>query len=266
MGHRWRGANFRLRDRIACMVRLSGKPLAGKVALITGGARRLGRASALALAEAGADVAITFRTSAREAQRGLIDLRDLGVRAVALPCDVTDESSVKALIKQAVKELGGLDILVNNAANYETVEFAKLTVAQWDAMFASNTRGPFLVSREASRFLRQRRGKIINMGSLGGLRAWADHAHYCSSKAAVHMLTKVMAKALAPEIAVNCVAPGMIDLGEKAAQAFMRRMAKQTPMRRNGTGEEIAAAVLFFATAPHFITGQVLAVDGGLGL
>src|ERR1017187_2153280 len=92
MGYRWRGANFRLRDRIACMVRLSGKPLAGKVALITGGARRLGRASALVLAEAGADVAITFRTSAREAQRGLIDLRDLGVRAVALPCDVTDES------------------------------------------------------------------------------------------------------------------------------------------------------------------------------
>ncbi len=134
------------------------------------------------------------------------------------------------------------------------------------AIFASNTRGPFLVSREAVKYLRQRRGKIINMGSLGGLRPWADHAHYCSSKAAVHMLTKVMAKALAPELAVNCVAPGMIDLGEKAAKAFMKRMATGTPMRRNGTGEEIAAAVLFFATAPHFITGQILAVDGGLGL
>lgn len=236
------------------------------MALITGGARRLGRASALALAEAGADVVITFRNSAKEAERTLRDIRSFGVRAVALPCDVTDEISVKAMINQAVKELGGLDILVNNAANYETVEFAKLTVAQWDAIFASNTRGPFLVSREARKFLRQRRGKIINMGSLGGLRPWADHAHYCSSKAAVHMLTKVMAKALAPEIAVNCVAPGMIDLGEKAAKPFMRRMAKQTPMRRNGTGEEIAAAVLFFATLPHFITGQVLAVDGGLGL
>ena len=248
------------------MANPSGTLLAGKVALITGGARRLGRASALALAEAGADVAITFRTSAREAQRALIDLRSFGVRAEALPCDVTDETSVKAMIKQVAKRLGGLDILVNNAANYETVEFAKLTLAQWDAMFASNTRGPFLVSREACKLLRQRRGKIINMGSLGGLRAWADHAHYCSSKAAVHMLTKVMAKALAPEIAVNCVAPGMIDLGEKAAKTFMRRMAKQTPMRRNGMGGEIAAAVLFFATAPHFITGQVLAVDGGLGL
>ncbi len=104
------------------------------------------------------------------------------------------------------------------------------------------------------------------MGSLGGLRPWATHAHYCSSKAALHMLTKVMAKAMAPEIAVNAVAPGMIDLGEKSAAAFMRRMAKQTPMQRNGRGDEIAAAVLFFATAPQFITGQILAVDGGIGL
>jgi pteridine reductase len=98
------------------------------------------------------------------------------------------------------------------------------------------------------------------------LRPWATHAHYCSSKAAVHMLTRVMAKALAPEIAVNAVAPGMIDLGDPAAAAFMRRMARLTPMRRNGTAAEISAAVMFFATAPKFITGQVLAVDGGLGL
>lgn len=248
------------------MLNLENRPLAGKAALITGGAIRLGRASALALAEAGADVAVTFRHSAREAQATVIDLGGFGVRAIALRCDVTDEKSVKLAVKETVKEFGGLDTLVNNAANYETVEFEKLTLRQWDAMFASNTRGPFLVSREAAKYLRERKGKIINMGSLGGLRPWADHAHYCSSKAAVHMLTKVMAKALAPEIAVNAVAPGMIDLGEKAAKAFMRRMARQTPMRRNGTGEEVAAAVLFFATAPHFVTGQILAVDGGLGL
>src|SRR5271166_2742284 len=244
----------------------TAKPLTGKTALITGGARRLGRATALALAEAGADVAITFRQSAKEAQHTVIDVSSFGVRAVALRCDITDEKSVKATIEEMAKELGGIDILVNNAANYETAEFEKLTLKQWDAIFASNTRGPFLVSREAVKLLRQRRGRIINMGSLGGLRPWATHAHYCSSKAAVHMLTKVMAKALAPAIAVNCVAPGMIDLGEKAAAGFMKRMAKQTPMRRNGTGEEIAAAVLFFATAPHFITGQIMAVDGGLGL
>ena len=248
------------------MDRSQNRPLSGKAVLITGGAKRLGRAIALRLAEAGADVAITFRNSAREAQHTVIDVSSFGGRAVALRCDVTDEKSVKSAIKETARELGGIDILVNNAANYETAEFSKLTLKQWDAIFASNTRGPFLVSREALKYLRERKGKIVNLGSLGGLRPWADHAHYCSSKAAVHMLTKVMAKALAPEIAVNCVAPGMIDLGEKAAEGFMKKMAGQTPMRRNGKGEEIAAAVLFFATAPHFITGQILAVDGGLGL
>jgi NAD(P)-dependent dehydrogenase (short-subunit alcohol dehydrogenase family) len=251
---------------------LSSKPLQGKTALVTGAARRLGRASALALAEAGADVAITFRHSAREARETVVDLSGSGVRAFALRCDVTDEASVRAMMKDAGRELGGIDILVNNAANYEAVEFEKLTVRQWDAIFASNTRGPFLVSREALKWMRRRRGnrsveaKIINMGSLGGLKPWTTHAHYCSSKAALHMLTKVMAKALAPEIAVNAIAPGMIDLGEKSAVAFFRRMAKQTPMRRNGRADEIAAAVLFFATAPQFITGQILTVDGGLGL
>ena len=250
------------------------KPLAGKTALVTGAARRLGRATALALAEAGADVAITFLDSAREARETVVDLSAHGVRAFALRCDVTDESGVRAMMKDAGRELGRIDILVNNAANYETAEFEKLTVKQWDSIFASNTRGPFLVSREALKWMRRNRGKgsgpieakIINMGSLGGLLPWPTHAHYCSSKAALHMLTKVMARALAPEIAVNAVAPGMIDLGEKSAAAFMRRMAKQTPMRRNGRGDEIAAAVLFFATAPQFITGQILAVDGGLGL
>lgn len=248
------------------MSKESHKPLRGKTVLITGAAHRLGRASALALAQAGADVAITFLNSAREAQQTVMDMISLGVRAVSLRCDVTDEKSVKATVKETVRELGGLDILINNAANYETVEFEKITLKQWDAIFASNTRGPFLVSREALKCLRERGGRIINMGSLGGLQAWATHAHYCSSKAALHMLTKVMAKALAPEIAVNCVAPGMIDLGEKAAAGFMKRMAKETPMRRNGRAEEVAAAVLFFATAPHFITGQILAVAGGLEL
>jgi NAD(P)-dependent dehydrogenase (short-subunit alcohol dehydrogenase family) len=256
---------------------LNAKPLRGKTALVTGAAIRLGRATALALAEAGADVAITFRNSGRDARSTVVDLAALGVRAFALRCDVTQEASVRAMMKEAGRELGRIDILVNNAGNYETAEFEKLTVRQWDAIFASNTRGPFLVAREALKWMRGKRdggrmsnnrieAKIINMGSLGGLRPWATHAHYCSSKAALHMLTKVMAKALAPEIAVNAVAPGMIDLGEKSAAAFMHRMAKQTPMRRNGSGEEIAAAVLFFATAPQFITGQILAVDGGLGL
>jgi NAD(P)-dependent dehydrogenase (short-subunit alcohol dehydrogenase family) len=256
------------------MLPLDPQPLRGKACLVTGGAKRLGRASALALAQAGADVAITFRDSAREAQQTVVDLSGLGVRAFALQCDITDEASVKSMMKEAGRELGHIDILVNNAANYEDVEFERITTRQWDAIFASNARGPFLVSREALKWMRRKRpgskgsgkltAKIIHMGSLGGLRPWPTHAHYCSSKAALHMLTRVMAQALAPEIAVNAVAPGVIDLGENAA--FMKHLAKRTPMQRNGRGDEVAAAVLFFATAPQFITGQILAVDGGLGL
>ncbi len=240
--------------------------LSGKVVLVTGAAKRLGRAIALAAADRGADVAITYRQSAREARAVVGELARRGAEALAVRCDVTDEIGVREMVREVAATLGGIDVLVNNAANYETVEFEKLTVAQWDGIFASNARGPFLVSREALPYLRKRRGRIVNMGSLGGLRPWATHAHYCSSKAAVHMLTKVMAKALAPEVAVNAVAPGMIELGEKSAAAFMKRMAKQTPMRRNGTAADIAAAVMFFATAPSFITGQVLSVDGGIGL
>jgi NAD(P)-dependent dehydrogenase (short-subunit alcohol dehydrogenase family) len=242
------------------------KPLSGKVALITGGAKRLGKASALALAHAGANVAVTYLSSAAQADGTRKELERIGGRALAIQCDVTDPKGVTAAVKQTVAELGGLDILVNNAGAYETVAFEDLTLQQWDTIFGVNVRGPFLVSKTALPHLRRKKGRIINLGSLGGLRAWASHAHYCSSKAALHMLTKSMAKALAPEIAVNCVAPGMIDLGEKSAAAFMARMVKQTPMQRNGTGEDVAAAVLFFAAAPSFITGQLIYVDGGLGL
>ena len=239
-------------------------PLQGKVVLVTGGARRLGRAIALEMANSGASVAITYRESVRDAERTADAIQIAGVNAAALRCDVTDEESVKKMLQDVAREFGRLDILINNAATYNTAAFDEITLAQWDAIFASNVRGPFLVSREALPALRKSKGKIINLGSLGGLRPWADHAHYCSSKAALHMLTRVMAKALAPQIAVNSVAPGMIDLGEKAAANFMRKMARKTPMRRNGRAEDIAQAVQFFATAPHFITGQILAVDGGL--
>ena len=242
------------------------KPLAGKVALVTGGAKRLGKAAGLALAKAGADVAITFLASAKEAQQTAKQIENLGVRALAVPCDVTDPKSVRAAIAAVVRKFSGLDILINSAGRYETVAFDQLSLQQWDTIFATNVRGPFLVSKEALPHLRKRMGRIINLGSLGGVRPWASHAHYCSSKAALHMLTKVMAKALAPAIAVNCVAPGMIDLGEKAAADFMKRMAKQNPMQRNGTAADVSAATLFFASAPHFITGHILVVDGGLGL
>jgi 3-oxoacyl-[acyl-carrier protein] reductase/pteridine reductase len=155
---------------------------------------------------------------------------------------------------------------VNNAALYETVPFEEITVQQWDRMFAANARGPFLVSRAAIPDLRKRQGRIINLGSLGGLRPWASHAHYCASKAALTMLSQVMAKALAPEISVNCVAPGMIDTGENAGSKTLKHFAQKTPMQRNGTNQDVAEAVLFFATAPKFITGETLVIDGGLSL
>jgi NAD(P)-dependent dehydrogenase (short-subunit alcohol dehydrogenase family) len=240
--------------------------LKGKTVLVTGGAKRIGREIALRLASAEADVAITFLNSQREAQRTVVDISSSGVRALSLRCDVRDEKQIKAAIKEVVRELGHLDILVNNAALYETVEIEQITVEQWDEMFATNSRAPFLVSRAARAELRKQKGRIINLGSLGGLRPWVDHSHYCASKAALEMLSRLMAKAYAPEIAVNCVAPGMIDLGEKKPSAFLKKLAGKTPMKRNGTAADVAEAVLFFATAPHFITGQTLVVDGGLAL
>src|SRR5260221_9750800 len=156
--------------------------LKGKHAVITGAAKRIGREIALELARAGADVAVTFHNSDREARRTVVELSSLGVRAFALKCDVRDEKSVKAMIAEAKRELGSIDILVNNAGAYETVAFEKITVAQWDDIFATNARGAFLVSQAATKELRKSKGRIVNIGSLGGSQPWATHIHYCASK------------------------------------------------------------------------------------
>jgi 3-oxoacyl-[acyl-carrier protein] reductase/pteridine reductase len=239
--------------------------LSGKSALVTGGARRIGRAIALALAGAGADVAITYRKSHTDASKTLEEIKSLGCRALAVECDVRVEESVRGAVSAVIAEFGRLDVVVNNAAVFETAALDVMSLDQWDAVFETNARGPFLVAREALPHLRAAHGRIVNIGSLGGIHAWAGHAHYCSSKAAVHMLTQAMAKAFAPEVSVNCVAPGWIEMGDSAGGAA-ERFAAKTPMKRNGTAEDVAEAVLFFATGPGFVTGQVLAVDGGLGL
>jgi len=244
--------------------RLLARPLEGKRALVTGGAKRIGRTLALTLAEAGADVAITYRGSEAEAQATVTELQSFGVRALASRCDVREESSVDAAVAAVVEGLGGLDLLVNNAGAFETKALEMVSVAEWDAMFEVNTRGPFLMARAAYAHLKAAHGRIVNIGSLGGLHPWATHAHYCTSKAALHMLSQTMAKSWAPEISVNCVAPGMIVMGE--VNPAYEQFASNTPMQRNGGAEDVAAAVLFFATGPHFITGQLVAVDGGLGL
>ncbi len=283
------------------------EPLAGKSVLVTGGARRLGRAIALTLARAGADVAISYRASRTEAAETAAVIAALSRRSLTVPCDVRSEPSVRAAIAQVIAAFGRLDILVNNAAVFGSAALESLTLDQWDTVFETNTRGPFLVAREALPHLRAARGRIVNIGSLGGHHAWAGHAHYCASKAALHMLTQAMAKAFAPEVSVNCVAPGWIQFddapdlpapaeavphpsrseaerkvdleafappgrplgtasfaGRVGSQAA--RFAAKTPMSRNGDANDVAQAVLFFASGPHFVTGQILTVDGGLGL
>ena len=240
------------------------KLLTGKTALVTGAAKRIGRAIALTLAEGGANVAITYLNSQPEAEETVRSLAEYGVEAMAVRCDLRDVESIEQTVAAVVEEFGRLDLLVNNAGSFESVALENITAEQWDAMFATNTRAPFLMAKAAWPHLTAARGRIINIGSLGGQHPWATHGHYCTSKAALHMLSKTMAKAWAPEISVNCIAPGMIVQGE-VSEAY-EHYAWKTPMQRNGTADDVAAAALFFATAPHFITGQLLTVDGGLGL
>jgi 3-oxoacyl-[acyl-carrier protein] reductase/pteridine reductase len=240
------------------------KLLTGKTALVTGAAKRIGRAIALALAANGANVAITYLGSQSEAEETVRSLAALDVDALAVRCDLRDPLSIEQTVAAVVEEFGQIDLLVNNAGIFASEALEDISAEQWDAMFTTNTRAPFLVAKAAYPHLRAARGRIINIGSLGGIHPWATHAHYCTSKAALHMLSQTMAKAWAPEISVNCIAPGMIVQGE--VEEAYEHFAQKTPMQRNGSAEDVAAAAVFFATAPHFITGQLLAVDGGLGL
>lgn len=241
--------------------------LHGKTVLITGGARRLGRAMVLAAARAGAQVAFTYLNSSTEADETSKQLEQIAVRHQVLRCDVRSENSVARTVETVLESFGRLDILINNAAVFETARLDQITQQQWENVFATNVGGPFLMTKHCTSALREMKGHIINLGSLGGEKPWVTHAHYCASKAALNMLTRVTAKALAPDIAVNCVAPGMINSGEgERDPGLLQRLAERAPMGRNGTPEDVVNAVMYFATCPHYITGQILTVDGGLGL
>jgi len=240
------------------------RPLTGKTVLVTGAAKRIGRCIALALAERGADVAITYLASQTEAEQTVQALAARDVDALAIRCDLRNPEDIEQTVATVINDFGRIDLLVNNAGIFASEALEEISADQWDAMFTTNTRAPFLMAKAAHPHLRAVKGRILNIGSLGGLHPWATHAHYCTSKAALHMLSQTMAKAWAPEISVNCIAPGMIVQGE-VDEAY-EHLARKTPMQRNGTAEDVAAAAIFFATAPHFITGQLLAVDGGLGL
>jgi len=236
-------------------------PLQGKVALVTGAAKRLGRAVALRLAEEGADVAVHYRTSQPEAQDAVKEIEKLGKRAVAFGADLGSVDEIKRLIDQAGKHFGRLDILVNSAANFLPASMVSTTEEIWDAALDTNLRAPFFCAQAAAPWLRRAQGVIINFADTGGLLGWTGYIPHSVSKAGVIMLTKVLAKALAPEVRVNAIAPGTITMAGDPPE-WEADYIKLAPLRRSGQPSDITDSVLFLVRS-KFITGHVLMVDGG---
>jgi len=234
-------------------------PLKNQVVLVTGAAKRIGRGIALRLAQEGARVCIHYHQSEAEARRTAEDCR--GADLFRANLESVDE--IRRMFDELEQRHGRLDGLVNNAARFTRRDPLEITEQDWDFIHSVNLKSTFFCCQSAARIMqKQPAGRIVNISSLGALRPWAEHAHYCASKAGVAMLTRALAKAWAPRITVNSVAPGVIpfdDIDERGLQ-----MIRNTPAQRGGTPDEIADAVVFFLTASDFITGQVLAVDGGL--
>jgi NAD(P)-dependent dehydrogenase (short-subunit alcohol dehydrogenase family) len=236
-------------------------PLRDKSILVTGAAKRIGRGIALRLAREGARVGIHYHASEAEARRtaeecGGADLFRANLEKVA---------EIERMFQEVDRRMGPLYGLVNNAARFATADPLEITEADWDSIHNVNLKAAFFCCREAARLMRNTGGgRIVNISSLGGLRPWAVHAHYCASKAGVIMLTRALAKAFAPGITVNSVAPGVIPFEDIDATGL--EMIERTPAGRGGTPEEIADAVVYFLKASNFVTGQILAVDGGLSL
>ncbi len=227
--------------------------------LVTGAAKRIGRVIAIELARNGFSVGIHYNNSRREAEEVSRACGD----APIFQADISRVEEIRRLFAEVESSLGPLDCLVNNAARFTRFDPLEIAEADWDFIHDVNLKATFFCCQEGARQMKKKgAGRIVNISSLGGIRPWAEHAHYCASKAGVIMLTKALAKAFAPQISVNSVAPGVISFNDVDART--QAMIDATPMRRSGKPEEIAAAVHFFLTAPEFITGQILAVDGGL--
>jgi 3-oxoacyl-[acyl-carrier protein] reductase/pteridine reductase len=239
-----------------------GGSLNGKVVLVTGAAKRIGRGIALRLAREGARVAVHFSTSERAALETAAECGG----APLFRANLESVAEIERMFLEIDERLGRIDALVNNAARFTRFDPLEITEADWDFIHSVNLKAVFFCAREAARRMKQQGGgKIVNISSLGGLRPWPEHAHYCASKAGVIMLTKALARAFAPGIAVNSVAPGVIPFGEES-NSRVRELIDATPAARAGTAEEVAEAVLYFLGATNFVTGQVMAVDGGLSL
>lgn len=233
----------------------------GKLVLVTGAAKRVGRGIALHLAREGARVLIHYNESERAARATAEQCGAAGV----LQADLESVAEITRLFGEVEERYGRLDGLVNNAARFTRFHPFEVTEADWDFIHSVNLKATFFCCQQAGIRMRAHGGgRIVNISSLGGIRPWAEHAHYCASKAGVIHMTKALAKALAPDITVNSVAPGVIPFGDLDERA--EAMVRATPAGRAGTAEEIAEAVAYFLTASEFVTGQVMAIDGGLSL
>lgn len=235
--------------------------LEGKVVAVTGAAKRIGRCIALHLASRGAKIAVHYNTSKTDA---LATAAACGGRAFR--ADLANVAEIRRLFGEIETAFGRLDCLVNNAAVFRAIDPLDASERDWDAIHSVNLKATFFCCQQAAKImLRGGGGRIVNIASLGGLRPWAKHVPYCTSKAGVVMLTHGLAKALAPDISVNGIAPGVIHFGDQMPDDIAR-LVRNTPMGRHGTGEEIASAVGMLLEGPAFVTGQIIAVDGGLSL
>jgi NAD(P)-dependent dehydrogenase (short-subunit alcohol dehydrogenase family) len=236
--------------------------LGGKIAVVTGGGKGLGRALVQALAEAGADVAFSFRESARGAEDAAAAVRGAGRRTWMARADAQRPGEIAAFVERAAAEMGGLDVLVNNVGVFRKAPLRDLTEDVLDEAFAVNVKAAVMASRAAAPHMRRRGGgTIVNLASLGGLRPWPSYIAYCATKAALIMATECLALALAPEIRVNAVAPGILE--PPGAGESVR---KKVPLARFGRAVEVVESVLFLAAGSGYTTGEVIRVDGGRAL
>lgn len=234
------------------------------VALVTGAGRRLGRDIALSLAASGYDVVINYNKSKKGAEETVKQIRKIGRKAISIKADVSKKDQVQKMVQQAIKYFGKIDVLVNNAAIFVNGTLLDTTEKLWDDIFSINLKSLFLCSQAIAPYmLKQKKGKIINMASLGGIQAWPKHLPYSVTKAGVIMLTKCMAKTLAPTISVNAIAPGTIIIEGEEDPSVKHVSKDSVPLKKYGKSSDITDAIIYLATKAEYITGQVIVIDGG---
>lgn len=237
--------------------------LADRVVLVTGAARRVGRAIALRLAGAGCRIAVHCHQSAADAGRTAADCRAAGGQAEVFTADLADAGAAAGLVRAVAARFGRLDVLVNNASVFEPMSFAQFTVPDWERALRINVTAPMILAHAAGAALRAAGGRIVNLCDAATARPWADHLAYMVSKAALEMLTRLLARALAPDVNVVGIAPGAVAWPEHYDEAKRERLTARIPLRRAGVPEDIAAAVHFVLSAGDYITGAIIPVDGG---